>query len=73
MSFFNDFSAKVVRRHKAFDDTKTRLKNMNTNCTLLYSATLRVTVDGKQRRFDLHEDAELLIQSLEQGHNGTSD
>lgn len=33
--FFNDYSAEVVRRRKAFDDTKTRLKKMNMDYALL--------------------------------------
>lgn len=69
----NDYSAKVVWRRKAFDNTKTRLKKMNMDYALLYPATLRVTVDGKQKRVDSPEDAELLVWSLEQGRKGTSD
>lgn len=71
VSFFNDYSAEVVRRRKAFDDAKIRLKKMNVDYALLYPATLRVTVDGKQKRVDSPEDAELLVQSLEQRRKGT--
>lgn len=71
--FFNDYSAEVVRGRKAFDNTKTRLKKMNMDYALLDPATLRVTVDGKQKRVDSPENAELLVQSLEQRRKGTSD
>lgn len=37
VSFFNDYSADVVWKRKAFDDTKTRLKKMN---ILLHSTLL---------------------------------
>lgn len=70
---FNDYSAEVVRRHMAFDDTKTRLKKMNMDYALLYPATLRMTVDGKQKRVDSLENAKLLVRSLEQGRKRTSD
>ena len=73
VSFFNDYSAEVVRRRKAFDDTKTRLRKINVIYALLYPATLRVTVDGKQKRFDSPKDAALLAQSLEEGRKGMPD
>lgn len=70
ISFFNDFSAEVVRRRRAFDDPKTRLKNLGVSYALLYPATLRVTVDGKQTRFDSPKEAALLARSLEEGRRG---
>lgn len=70
ISFYNDFSAEVVRRRRAFDDTKTRLKKLGVAYALLYPATLRVTLDGKQTRFNSPKDAALLVQSLEEGRRG---
>lgn len=65
ISFFNDYSAEVVRRRKAFDDIKARLRKMNVDYALLYPATLKVTVNGTQRRFDNPKEAAVLLSSLE--------
>lgn len=48
ISFFNDYSAEVVRRRKAFDGLKARLRKINLDYSLMYPATLRVKVNGKQ-------------------------
>lgn len=64
--FFNDYSAEVVRRRKAFDDVKARLRKMNLEYALLYPATLRVMVNGTQKRFNTPKEAVSLRHSLEQ-------
>lgn len=61
ISFFNDYSAEVVRRRKAFDDIKARLRTMNMDYALLYPATLKVTVNGTQKRFDNPKEAAALL------------
>lgn len=66
ISFFNDYSAEVVRRRKAFDDTKVQLRKMNVDYALLYPATLKVTVNGMQRRFGTPKEAASFLHSLEQ-------
>lgn len=71
ISFFNDYSVEVVRRRKAFDDIKARLRKMNIDYALLYPATLKVTEDGTQR-FDNPKEATLLLCSLEQGRGDTA-
>lgn len=72
ISFFNDYSAEVVRRRKAFDDIKARLRKINMDYALLYPATLKVTVNGTQRRFDTPKEAASLLHSLEQGREDTA-
>lgn len=42
VSFFNDYSTAVVRRRKAFDEVKARLKRMKIDYALLYPATLKI-------------------------------
>lgn len=39
-----------------------QLKKMNMEYALLYPATLRVSVDGKQKKFEYLKDAALLVQ-----------
>lgn len=72
ISFFNDYSVEVVRRRKAFDDIKARLRNMNMDYALLYPATLKVMVNGTQRRFDTPKEAASLLHSLEQRSEDTA-
>lgn len=67
ISFFNDFSAGVVRRRKAFEGVKARLRKMKVEYALLYPATLRVTLGDSVKNFTSPRDAELLAQSLEEG------
>lgn len=67
ISFFSDYSAGVVRKRRAFDDVKSRLRKINVEYALLYPATLWVTVGGKQKKFVSPKDAEQLAKSLEEG------
>ena len=71
VSFFNDYSAEVVRRRKAFDDIKA-LRKMNMDYELLYPATLKVTVNGTQKRFNTPKEAAALLNSLEQRREDTA-
>ncbi len=51
ISFFNDYSAMVIKKRKAFDDVKKRLQKMKIEHALLYPATLRLNINGKMKRF----------------------
>lgn len=64
ISFFNDYSAAVVKKRKAFDDVKERLKKMNIGYALMYPATLKMTVNGTEKRFDTPEGASAFVDSL---------
>lgn len=64
ISFFNDYSAMVIKKRKAFDDVKKRLQKMKIEYALLYPATLRLTVNGTIKRFASPEDATTFIDSL---------
>ncbi|KAE8282564.1 hypothetical protein D5F01_LYC19975 [Larimichthys crocea] len=66
ISFFNDYSVEVVWRCKAFDDIKAQLRKMNMDYALLCPDTLKVMVNGTQRRFDTPKEAASLLHSLEQ-------
>ena len=72
ISFFNDYSTEVVQRRKAFDDIKARLRKMNMAYALLYPATLKVTVNGTQRRLDTPREAASLLHSLDQRREDTA-
>ncbi|KAE8299867.1 hypothetical protein D5F01_LYC02285 [Larimichthys crocea] len=65
-------TVEVVRRRKAFDDIKARLRNMNMDYALLYPATLKVMVNGTQRRFDTPKEAASLLHSLERRSEDTA-
>jgi hypothetical protein len=64
ISFFNDYSAAVVRKRKAFHSVKERLKKMGIVYALIYPATLKWTVNGTEKRFDTPEAAAAFVDSL---------
>lgn len=64
ISFFNDYSAMVIKKRKAFDDVKRRLQKMKIEYALLYPATLRLTVNGTVKRFASSDDATAFVDSL---------
>lgn len=64
ISFFNDYSAAVVKKRKAFDEVKDRLKRINIDYALMYPATLKMTVNGVEKRFDAPEAAAAFLDSL---------
>ncbi|KAK7881680.1 hypothetical protein WMY93_030089 [Mugilogobius chulae] len=66
ISFFNDYSADVIRRRKAFDNVKAQLRKFNVSYALLYPATLRVSVDGQQKRFGSPGEAAVFVSTLAQ-------
>ena len=51
VSFFNDYSAAVAKKRKAFDEVKGCLRRKNVEYALLYPATLRLSVNGVVKRF----------------------
>lgn len=64
ISFFNDYSAMVIKKRKAFDDVKKRLQKMKIEYALLYPATLRLTINGTMKRFASPDDVTVFIDSL---------
>ncbi len=64
ISFFNDYSATVVKKRKAFDEVKDHLKKMNISYALIYPATLKMTVNGTDKRFNTLEEAAAFVDSL---------
>lgn len=62
--FFNDYSAAVVRRRKAFDEVKAQLKRMKMDYALLYPATLKIMVNGSPKKLYTSEEAAAFIDSL---------
>lgn len=65
ISFYNDYSAAVIKRHKKFDGVKSRLRAKKAEYALLYPATLRVKIDGAVRRFTSPDQASAYVDSLE--------
>ncbi|CAB1446925.1 unnamed protein product [Pleuronectes platessa] len=49
VSFFNDYSAALARKRKAFDEVKGCLRRKNVEYALLYPAPLRLSVNGVAR------------------------
>lgn len=64
ISFFNDYSAIVIKKRKAFDDVKKRLQKMKIEYALLYPATLRLNINGTMKRFASPDDVTAFIDSL---------
>ena len=64
VSFFNDYSTAVVRRRKAFDEAKARLRRMKMDYALLYPATLKIMVNGSPKKLYTPEEAAAFIDSL---------
>lgn len=61
ISFFNYYSAAVVRKCKVFDEVKDRLKRMNIDYALLYPAMLKKKVNSLGKGFDTPEAAALFL------------
>ncbi|RXN12027.1 GTPase IMAP family member 7-like protein [Labeo rohita] len=51
ISFFNDYSAAVVQKRRAFNEVKTRLRELQMEYALLYPATLSVKVGRARKKF----------------------
>lgn len=64
VSFFNDYSAAVAKKRKAFDEVKSCLRKKNVDYALLYPATLRLSANGKEKRFHTPEAAASYVDSL---------
>ncbi|KAL4003935.1 alpha-2-macroglobulin-like protein [Sarotherodon galilaeus] len=64
VSFFNDYSAAVAKKRKAFDEVKSCLRKKNVDYALLYPATLRLSANGKEKRFHTLEAAASYAESL---------
>ena len=63
VSFFNDYSAAVAKKRKAFEELKSCLRRKNMDYALLYPATLKLSVNGKEKRFNTPDIALFLSNS----------
>ncbi|KAL0150398.1 hypothetical protein M9458_054215 [Cirrhinus mrigala] len=52
VSFSQDFSASVIRRHKEFNAVKQRLREMGARYAMLYPAKLRVSIVNTSKVFE---------------------
>lgn len=66
--FFNDYSAEIVRKRKAYDGVKAQLREMKVEYALLYPDILRVNTDGGYRRFSSPGEAKY-VRTLEQARS----
>lgn len=64
VSFFNDYSVAVVKKRKAFDEVKSCLRRKNVDYALSYPATLKLSVNGKEKQFNTPEAAATYVESL---------
>lgn len=51
ISFYQDFSAAVLRKRKEYDSVKRHLQEMGARYTMLYPAKLRVTIGNTSKVF----------------------
>lgn len=70
--FFHDYSAEVVRKRKAYDSVKTRLRELKVEYALLYPDVLRVRTTEGYRRFSSPGEASVYVRSLEQARTPPS-
>lgn len=63
ISFFNDYSAAVVQKRKAFNEVKIRLREMQMEYALLYPATLSVKVGQMRKKFTSPEEVAVFLDS----------
>lgn len=61
-SFFNDYSAALLRKRKAFQDMKELLKKMDVDDALIYPAILRMTINGAVKKFDTLSGASAFLK-----------
>lgn len=64
--FFQDLSAAVLRRRKAYDAVKKRLKLLGAEYRQIYPALLKVTFRGSSKVFNDPVEAENYADSLEE-------
>lgn len=62
--FFQDLSAAVLRKRKAFDDVKKRLRDIGAKYMMLYPATLKITHGGESKSFDSSAKAMSFVDTL---------
>uniref|UniRef100_A0A667XKH9 L1 transposable element RRM domain-containing protein n=1 Tax=Myripristis murdjan TaxID=586833 RepID=A0A667XKH9_9TELE len=61
---YPDFSPNLVKRRRSYVPVKRKLRKLNLKFFLRYPATLCVVIDGKQKRFFTHKDAEAVFMSI---------
>ncbi|KAL1252306.1 hypothetical protein QQF64_020102 [Cirrhinus molitorella] len=52
VSFYQDFSASVIRRRKEFNAVKQRLREMGVRYAMLYPAKLQVSIGNSSKVFE---------------------
>ncbi|RXN07809.1 LINE-1 type transposase domain-containing 1 [Labeo rohita] len=63
ISFFNDYSAAVVQKRRAFNEVKTPLRELQMEYALLYPATLSVKVGRARKKFVSPEEVISFLDS----------
>ncbi|KAI4794776.1 hypothetical protein KUCAC02_031847 [Chaenocephalus aceratus] len=64
LSFYSDFSPVVMRKRKAYDATKQRLRERGIPYAMLFLATLQVSHGGSKKRFSSPELVRDFLDSL---------
>ncbi|KAK7898304.1 hypothetical protein WMY93_019157 [Mugilogobius chulae] len=64
ISIYPDFSADLLKRRRQYDEIKKKLRAAGKSYSLLYPATLRVTIDGKTKIFRTVEEAQHFFRDL---------
>lgn len=64
VSFYSDFSATVMKKRKAYDAVKQRLREREIPYTMMFPATLQVVYEGSKKRFSTPEEVRAFIDSL---------
>lgn len=61
--FYNDYSAAVVQKRRAFNKGKIHLRGLQMDYALLYPATLSVTVGQTRKKFTSPEEVAVFLDS----------
>lgn len=64
VSFYSDFSSTVIKKRKAYDAVKQRLRERGLPYAMLFPATLQVTHGSSKKRFSTPEEVRAFIESL---------
>lgn len=62
--FYNDFSASVFKKRKAFDPVKRQLREQGISYGLFYPATLQVSHNGAKKKYTSPDEVHAFLHSL---------
>lgn len=62
--FYNDFSSSVMKKRKAFDVVKRKLRDNGIFYGMFFPATLQVTYNGAKKRYTSPDEVDAFINSL---------